>query len=89
MTLDTTAARLEGLLAKADPGKLIACGWGDGSTQMGMTNIFDTRDEALLMECMPEDVATLIVEAVNALPALLSERRALKDEVARLRACDA
>lgn len=76
------AERLRELLAKATPGTLIAHGWGDGSTQMGMTNIFNEDAEILLMECIPEADAALIVEAVNALPTLLARIAALEEFVA-------
>lgn len=69
---------LRALLANTNLGELVACGWGDGSTQMGMTNIFDTRGETLLMECIPDEYAKLIVAAVNALPALLDELTTLR-----------
>ena len=76
---------LERLLAAATPGEWVACGWGDGSTPDGVTNIFNHDAEVLLMECLPIDDAALIVAARNSLPALLTEIRELRAENARLR----
>lgn len=69
-------AELEALAEKATPGTLIAHGWGDGSTEMGMTNVFNEDAEALLMECIPEHDAALIVALVNNLPAILAALKA-------------
>jgi hypothetical protein len=68
---------LKALAEKAQFGTLTAMGWGDGSTQMGMTNVFDEDAEALVVECIPEDQATLIVALVNNLPAILSALEAV------------
>ena len=76
---------IERLLAAATPGEWIACGWGDGSTPDGLTNIFNHDAEVLLMECLPVDDAALIVVARNSLPAMLTEIRELRAENARLR----
>lgn len=75
----TQLDHLEELLAKATKGRLIAHGWGDGSTQMGMTNVFNEDAEVLLMECIPENDANLIVEAINALPCLIEDIRAMRE----------
>ena len=57
---------LEQLSAAATQGELHHCGWGDGSTQMGMTNIFNEHSEVLLVECIPEPDAAFIVALWNA-----------------------
>lgn len=85
MTEAETAVREA--LAKMTPGTLIAAGWGDGSTQMGMTNIFNEDAEVLLAECIPEHDAAGIVALRNHTPALLAELDAARAEVARLRRC--
>ncbi len=64
--MTTLSERLAELSGKATPGTLVAAGWGDGSSQMGMTNIFNEDQELLVMECIPESDAALIVELVNA-----------------------
>ncbi len=56
---------LEQLSAAATQGTLIHHGWGDGSTQMGMTNIFNEDAEVLVMECIPEADAAFIVALWN------------------------
>ena len=56
---------LEQLSAAATQGELHHCGWGDGSTQMGMTNIFNEHSEVLLVECIPEPDAAFIVALWN------------------------
>lgn len=70
---DLITAPLRALHEAATPGTLVACGWGDGSTQNGMTNIFNEDAEVLLMECIPEHDAALIVAAVNSLPHLIAQ----------------
>lgn len=76
------------LSAAATQGMLIHCGWGDGSTYEGMTNIFNEDAEVLLMECIPVGDAAFIVALVNAyrsgelVPA--SELAELREKVARL-----
>jgi len=61
-----TNEQLATLDRAATQGTLIACGWGDGSTQMGMTNIFNEDVEVLVMECIPEADANFIVALWNA-----------------------
>ena len=56
---------LDQLSAAATQGTLIHHGWGDGSTQMGMTNIFNEDAEVLVMECIPEADAAFIVALWN------------------------
>lgn len=56
---------LDQLNAAATQGTLIHHGWGDGSTQMGMTNIFNEDAEVLVMECIPEADAAFIVALWN------------------------
>ena len=56
---------LDQLSAAATQGELYHCGWGDGSTQMGMTNIFNEHSEVLLVECIPEADAAFIVALWN------------------------
>ena len=84
MTLDTTAARLEGLLERATKGD-----WHHfQSTQYGVVvdNMVLDDDDSPIVECVTtEDDAKLIMAMKNALPALLSERRALMEECERLR----
>lgn len=58
---DTLAALSEA----ATQGALVHHGWGDGSTQMGMTNIFNEDAEVLLMECIPEGDAAFLVALWN------------------------
>ena len=59
---DTLAA----LDKAATPGTLVHNGWGDGSTQMGMTNVFNEDAEVLLAECVPEADAAFLVALWNA-----------------------
>jgi len=62
----TEAEKLAALDRAATQGTLIAHGWGDGSTPMGMTNIFNEDAEVLVMECIPEADANFIVALWNA-----------------------
>ena len=51
---------LAALSEAATKGELYAMGWGDGSTQMGMTNLFNDDAAVCLMECIPEADAKFI-----------------------------
>lgn len=96
--LDTTAARLEGLLERATKGELFVVPYGDGDSlvicadeagnkRIAFMAIPGCRDHAARRKKWREIKANaeLFVESRNALPSLLSERRALKDELERLR----
>ncbi len=63
---DITPEALEALSKAAASGTLTHAGWGDGSTQMGMTNIFNEDHEVCLMECIPEEDAAFICALWNA-----------------------
>ena len=101
MTLDETAARLEGLLERADQtpwayrshelddwGMIRSTVEREGFCPIVARSHGDTEQHGLhrAKGTDPyEDNGLLITEGVNALPALLSERRALKAENERLR----
>ena len=85
--IDETAARLEELLERATRGNWFVDGlphnqiiWSDAENRVCFMCHSNGIDEQ-------RDIATgeLIPAMKNALPALLLERRALKDQVARLR----
>lgn len=63
---EITHEALEALSKAAASGTLTHAGWGDGSTQMGMTNIFNEDHEVCLMECIPEEDAAFICALWNA-----------------------
>lgn len=89
MTLDQRAQQLAELLAKAAFGKLVSAPWGDGTSPLGMSNLFDSGNEHTLMECAPEEYTDAIAESLNHLPALLAEREAMRAELTALRAAQA
>ena len=68
----TLLETLRALAPVVTPGTLFACGWGDGSTQQGMTNIFNEDDGTLLVECIPVSDASAICLLRNALPAIIA-----------------
>lgn len=86
MEHDKLIERLRELTEQATPGKYIAQGWGDGSTQMGMTNVFIEDAEVLLMECIPEEDADLIVALRNGLPDMLDLIQSQASQIASLSA---
>lgn len=99
MTLDETAARLEGLLERATKGDWYTLGppWSGRGTAIlagspdphvatWIADLDFAGHDDLSLSDDPDADADLITDMKNALPALLSERRALREECERLRA---